>query len=86
MASEITQVDWIWRDGEIIRWEDATVHVLSHSVQFGSSLFEGMRCYHTPSGPAIFRLREHLRRLLDSCRIYRMQSGTHGRGTGGRVR
>ena len=73
MASEITQVDWIWRDGEIIRWEDATVHVLSHSVQFGSSLFEGMRCYHTPDGPAIFRLREHLRRLLDSCRIYRMQ-------------
>ncbi len=73
MASEITRVEWIWKDGEFIRWEDATVHILSHSVQFGSSLFEGVRCYATPRGPAIFRLDAHLRRLRDSCRIYRMQ-------------
>jgi branched-chain amino acid aminotransferase len=72
MASEITEVEWIWKDGELIRWRDATIHVLSHSVQFGSSLFEGMRCYDTPEGPAIFRLDAHLRRLYDSCRIYRM--------------
>ena len=52
---------------------DATVHVLSHSLQFGSSAFEGIRCYGTPRGPAIFRLEDHLQRLLDSCKIYRME-------------
>ncbi|MBW3656621.1 MAG: branched-chain amino acid transaminase [Gemmatimonadetes bacterium] len=72
MSSQIAETKWIWRDGEWIRWHDATVHVLCHSLQFGSSLFEGIRCYDTPNGPAIFRLREHLRRLFDSCRIYRM--------------
>jgi len=61
----------IWRDGQLVRWQDATLHVLSHVVHYGSSVFEGIRCYETPEGPAIFRLREHLRRLLDSCRIYR---------------
>ena len=52
--------------GEWVRWRDATVHVLVHSLQFGSSLFEGIRCYETPEGPAIFRLDAHLRRLKDS--------------------
>jgi branched-chain amino acid aminotransferase len=75
MSSQIPQTEWIWKDGEWIRWEDATVHVLSHSIQFGSSLFEGIRCYSTPRGPAIFRLADHLRRLYDSCRIYRMELG-----------
>lgn len=70
--AKLTATDWIWRDGEFIRWDDATVHVLAHSMQFGSSTFEGIRCYNTPRGPAIFRLEAHLQRLLDSCRIYRM--------------
>jgi branched-chain amino acid aminotransferase len=71
--SRITETQWIWRDGHFIPWADATVHVLSHSMQFGSSAFEGIRCYSTPKGPAIFRLREHLERLLHSCKIYRME-------------
>jgi branched-chain amino acid aminotransferase len=71
--ARITETDWIWRDGEFIRWRDATVHVLSHSMQFGSSVFEGIRCYSTPRGPAIFRLEDHLQRMLDSCKIYRME-------------
>lgn len=72
MSSQIAETEWIWRDGEWVRWHDATVHVLCHSLQFGSSIFEGIRCYDTPKGPAIFRLGEHLRRLFDSCRIYRI--------------
>ena len=62
----------IWRDGKLVGWEDATIHVMSHVVHYGSSVFEGIRCYATPNGPAVFRLRDHMRRLLDSCRIYRM--------------
>jgi branched-chain amino acid aminotransferase len=70
--AKLTETEWIWRDGEFIRWQDATVHVLAHSLQFGSSVFEGIRCYATPRGPAIFRLEDHLQRMLDSCKIYRM--------------
>ena len=62
----------IWRDGKFVNWEDATIHVMSHVVHYGSSVFEGVRCYATPDGPAIFRLGDHIRRLIDSCRIYRM--------------
>lgn len=62
----------IWRDGQLVNWEDATIHVMSHVVHYGSSVFEGVRCYETPNGGAIFRAREHMRRLQDSCRIYRM--------------
>ena len=62
----------IWRDGQLVNWADATIHVLSHAVHYGSSVFEGIRCYETPTGGAVFRLREHMRRLLDSARIYRM--------------
>jgi len=62
----------IWRDGQFVDWEDATIHVMSHVVHYGSSVFEGVRCYATPSGPAIFRLDDHMRRFADSCRIYRM--------------
>jgi branched-chain amino acid aminotransferase len=71
--AKLNPTEWIWRDGEFIRWQDATVHVLSHSMQFGSSAFEGIRCYNTPRGPAIFRLEDHLQRLLNSCRMYRME-------------
>jgi branched-chain amino acid aminotransferase len=63
----------IWRDGQLVNWEDATIHVMSHVVHYGSSVFEGVRCYETPSGGAIFRAREHARRLLDSCKIYRIK-------------
>ncbi len=71
--SQIAATEWIWRDGAFIPWNDAQVHVLAHSMQFGSSAFEGIRCYHTPNGPAIFRLREHLQRLFNSVKIYRME-------------
>src|SRR5665647_2770161 len=70
--AKLQPTKWIWRDGEFIAWQDANVHVLSHSMQFGSSAFEGIRCYGTPRGPAIFRLEDHLQRLLNSCKIYRM--------------
>ena len=69
----LTATDWIWRDGEFIRWEDANLHILSHSMQYGSAAFEGIRCYATPHGPAIYRLDAHLERLLHSCRVYRME-------------
>ena len=62
----------IWRDGQLVNWEDATIHVMSHVVHYGSSVFEGVRCYETPSGGAIFRAQDHMRRLHDSCKIYRM--------------
>jgi branched-chain amino acid aminotransferase len=62
----------IWRDGKFVDWEDATIHVMSHVVHYGSSVFEGIRCYATPEGTAIFRLEDHMRRLADSCKIYRM--------------
>jgi branched-chain amino acid aminotransferase len=62
----------IWRDGALLDWNDATIHVMSHVAHYGSSVFEGIRCYDTPSGGAVFRLPDHMRRLLDSCRIYRM--------------
>jgi branched-chain amino acid aminotransferase len=62
----------IWHNGKFIPWNDATIHVLSHVTSYGSSVFEGVRCYETKSGPAIFRAREHTRRLLDSAKIYRM--------------
>ena len=70
--AKIGESEWIWRDGEFIKWKDAQVHVLAHSVQFGSAVFEGIRCYKTPKGPAVFRLREHFRRMFNSCKIYRM--------------
>lgn len=71
--SQLTPTDWIWRNGDFVAWQDANVHVLAHSMQFGSSAFEGIRCYDTPRGPAIFRLEDHLQRLLNSCRMYRME-------------
>src|SRR5262245_43460951 len=72
MAEGFEKTEWIWRDGEFVRWEDATIHVLSHVVHYGSSVFEGIRAYATPDGPAIFRVDDHIQRLLDSARIYRM--------------
>ncbi len=68
----IRESKYIWFNGEMIPWEKATVHVMTHALHYGSSVFEGIRAYETPQGTAIFRLREHIRRLFDSCRIYRM--------------
>jgi branched-chain amino acid aminotransferase len=64
--------DVVWHDGEFIKWQDARVHVMSHVLHYGSSVFEGIRCYATKRGPAIFRLREHMQRFLNSAKIYRM--------------
>ncbi len=68
----IRESKYIWFNGEMVPWEKATVHVMTHALHYGSSVFEGIRAYETPQGTAIFRLREHIRRLFDSCRIYRM--------------
>ena len=62
----------IWRDGQLVNWDDCNIHIMSHVVHYGSSVFEGVRAYETPNGGAIFRAREHMRRLADSCKIYRM--------------
>ncbi|HEX9563552.1 MAG TPA: branched-chain amino acid transaminase [Gemmatimonadaceae bacterium] len=62
----------IWRDGNLVNWEDANIHVISHVAHYGSGVFEGIRAYETPAGAAVFRLQDHMRRLMDSCRIYRM--------------
>jgi branched-chain amino acid aminotransferase len=64
---------WIWRDGDFVRWEDATIHVMSHVVHYGSSVFEGIRCYDGPAGPAVFRHMDHMNRLVASAKIYRME-------------
>jgi branched-chain amino acid aminotransferase len=66
------QSKWVWRNGEIIPWEDATTHVSSHGLHYGSGVFEGMRCYETADGPAIFRLDEHLDRLYQSAAVHGM--------------
>ncbi len=73
MSVKLEQSDWIWRDGEFIAWDDAKIHILTLAVQFGSSVFEGIRCYQTANGPAIFRLADHMRRMRRSCRVYRME-------------
>lgn len=64
---------YVWRNGELVAWEDATVHVSTHALHYGSSVFEGVRAYATPDGPAIFRLEPHNKRLLNSCKIARIQ-------------
>lgn len=64
--------DVVWHNGEFIKWDDARVHVMSHVLHYGSSIFEGIRCYSTKQGPAVFRLKEHMQRFLNSAKIYRM--------------
>ena len=64
----------VWRNGEFIKWDDARVHVMSHALHYGSSVFEGIRCYATDKGAAVFRLDEHIQRLLNSAKIYRMDT------------
>ena len=64
---------WIWYDGKVVPWREATTHVLTHSLHYGLAVFEGLRAYKTPAGTAIFRLREHTERLFNSARIFLMQ-------------
>ncbi len=64
----------IWKNGELIDWDDARVHVMTHAIHYGSSVFEGIRAYDTANGPAVFRLKEHMQRFLNSAKIYRMDT------------
>jgi branched-chain amino acid aminotransferase len=69
----IQKTDKIWHNGKLIPWDDAQLHVMAHVVNYGSSVFEGIRCYALPNGPAIFRAKEHIQRLVDSAKIYRIE-------------
>jgi len=69
----VKKVEKIWMNGSLVNWDDAKIHVLSHVVHYASSWFEGIRCYNTKKGSAVFRLNEHIRRLFDSVKIYRAQ-------------
>jgi len=64
--------EWIWKNGEFLKWEDATTHVLTHSLHYGTGVFEGVRAYNTERGPAIFRSKEHYKRLTNSAKIIQM--------------
>lgn len=69
----IKTTEWIWFNGKLIPWADARVHVMTHALHYGSSVFEGIRVYQTPDGPRVFRLAAHTRRMFDSARIHRME-------------
>ncbi len=69
----IQATEKIWHNGEFIAWNDARVHVMTHALHYGTSVFEGIRCYETAKGSAVFRLSEHIRRMFDSSKIYRME-------------
>src|SRR5213593_2706397 len=75
----IKPTEKIWHNGRFIDWDDAKVHILAHTLHYGSSVFEGVRCYSTPAGPAIFRAADHMRRLADSAKVYRMEDIGFGR-------
>lgn len=70
--SHIESTPWIWYNGKLVPWDEARVHVFAHVVHYGSSVFEGIRAYPTPRGPAVLGLEPHVRRLFGSCKIYRM--------------
>ena len=73
MSTVFPVTEWVWADGEVVPWRDATLHVMSHVVHYGSSVFEGIRAYASGQGPMYFRYPEHMRRLRESASIYRMQ-------------
>lgn len=62
----------IWMDGKFVDWNNAKIHILTHGLHYGTAVFEGIRCYSTKKGPAIFRLEEHIKRLVNSCKMYHM--------------
>lgn len=67
------KTEFIWMDGKLVPWDDAKVHVLTHALHYGTGVFEGIRCYETQRGPAIFRLADHVRRMVESSKIYLMK-------------
>ncbi len=69
----LTPTKYIWMDGKFVRWKDAKVHVLTHTLHYGLGVFEGIRCYNTPDGPAVFRLRDHIKRLFRSAKLVGMK-------------
>ena len=66
----INKSDWIWFNGRMVPWDDAQVHVMTHALHYGSSVFEGIRVYPTPAGLRVFRLQAHIRRMLESAKIH----------------
>ena len=66
----LQKVEKIWMDGELVNWDDANVHILTHTLHYGSGVFEGIRAYATSQGPAVFRLRDHIERLFNSAKVY----------------
>lgn len=70
-ANPFDSVKWVWMNGELVEFQNANVHILTHALHYGSGFFEGIRCYDTPEGPAVFRLEDHMQRLLNSCKIFR---------------
>lgn len=69
----IQEVEFIWMNGKLVKWGDARIHLLTHALHYGSGVFEGIRCYNAKKGPAVFRLRDHMKRLENSAKIYRME-------------
>jgi branched-chain amino acid aminotransferase len=69
----VQETEKIWMNGELVDWADAKVHVGAHGLHYGSGVFEGIRCYDTPKGPAVFRLGDHMQRLQNSARLLHMQ-------------
>jgi branched-chain amino acid aminotransferase len=63
----------IWMNGSMVDWKDATIHVASHVIHYGTGAFEGLRAYDSRNGTSVFRLEPHMRRMIDSCRVYRME-------------
>ena len=74
------ETEKIWMNGELVDWADAKVHVGTHGLHYGSGVFEGIRCYETPKGPAVFRLTDHLKRLEDSAQLLDMELPYSRRG------
>ena len=68
----ITKTDFIWMDGELVNWDDANVHILTHTLHYGCGVFEGVRAYATAEGPGVFRLTDHIARLFNSAKIFLM--------------
>ena len=66
------ETKYLWMDGELKNWNEGTIHVMSHALHYGSGFFEGIKCYETDRGPAVFKLKEHMERLHQSAEIYKM--------------
>jgi branched-chain amino acid aminotransferase len=66
------KVDFIWMNGKLVKWDDARIHILTHTLHYGAGVFEGIRCYNTLQGPAVFRLKDHIKRLVNSARMIKM--------------